>query len=106
VRGWGREAPAYSIRSYKSNIGQEIVGMIIESWYYQDRCMGGRMKGYLEVAKAAAVKAGTILREHIGGIREVSYKGEINLVTEMDRLSERTIVDTILSRPTQGSSGS
>lgn len=54
------------------------------------------MKGHLEVAKAAAVKAGTILRERINGSREVSYKGEINLVTEMDRLSERTVVEAIL----------
>lgn len=54
------------------------------------------MNVYLEVAKAAAVKAGIILRERIKGSREVSYKGEINLVTEMDRLSERVVVETIL----------
>jgi len=53
------------------------------------------MKEHLEVAKAAAVKAGTILRERISGGREISYKGEINLVTEMDRLSERTVVEAI-----------
>jgi myo-inositol-1(or 4)-monophosphatase len=51
---------------------------------------------YLEVAKTAAVKAGTILRERISGSREISYKGAINLVTEMDRLSERMAVETIL----------
>lgn len=55
------------------------------------------MKGYLEIAKAAAVKAGTILRERITGGREVAYKGEINLVTEMDRLSEKMVVDAILN---------
>jgi myo-inositol-1(or 4)-monophosphatase len=54
------------------------------------------MKGHLEVAKAAAVKAGSILRERISGSREVTYKGEINLVTEMDRLSERMVVEIIL----------
>jgi myo-inositol-1(or 4)-monophosphatase len=54
------------------------------------------MKKYLEVATAAAVKAGNILRERISGRREIFYKGEINLVTEMDRLSERTVVETIL----------
>jgi len=57
---------------------------------------GGKMKGYLEIAQVAAIKAGRILRERISGNREVSYKGEINLVTEMDRLSERTVVETIL----------
>jgi len=54
------------------------------------------MKEYLEVAKAAAVKSGTILRERINGSREISYKGAINLVTEMDRISERIVVETIL----------
>ena len=54
------------------------------------------MKGYLEIAQSAAVKAGTILRERISGNREVTYKGEINLVTEMDRLAERMVVGTIL----------
>ena len=54
------------------------------------------MKAYLEIATTAAVKAGNILRERIRGNREVTYKGEINLVTEMDRFSERTVVETIL----------
>ena len=54
------------------------------------------MKKYLEAAKTAAVKAGSLLRERINGRREVFYKGEINLVTEMDRISERTIVEIIL----------
>jgi myo-inositol-1(or 4)-monophosphatase len=58
--------------------------------------LGGKMKEYLEVAKTAAVKAGTILREHVNGNRQISYKGAINLVTEMDRISERTVVETIL----------
>jgi myo-inositol-1(or 4)-monophosphatase len=57
--------------------------------------MGGMMKEYLEVARAAAIRAGTILREHINGSRQISYKGAINLVTEMDRISERTVVETI-----------
>lgn len=54
------------------------------------------MKKYMDIAKAAAVKAGNILRERISGRREIFYKGEINLVTEMDRLSEKTVVETIL----------
>jgi len=54
------------------------------------------MKTYLDIAKAAASKAGAILRERIKGSREVAYKGEINLVTEMDGISERIVVDTIL----------
>ncbi len=54
------------------------------------------MKGHLEVAKAAAVKAGRLLRDRLYESRDVTYKGEINLVTEMDRVSERTVVETIL----------
>jgi myo-inositol-1(or 4)-monophosphatase len=54
------------------------------------------MKEYLEVAKTAAVKAGTMLRERINGSRKISYKGAINLVTEMDRISESMVVETIL----------
>ncbi len=55
------------------------------------------MKDFLAVAVEAARAAGMILRENINGKREISYKGEINLVTEMDRLSERTIVQALLA---------
>jgi len=58
--------------------------------------MGEKMQAFIEIANAAAVKAGKLLREHIKEKREVSYKGEIDLVTEMDRISEKMIVKTIL----------
>ena len=48
------------------------------------------------VASHAALKAGGILRDNIRGLREIRYKGDINLVTEMDMKSERIVVDTIL----------
>jgi myo-inositol-1(or 4)-monophosphatase len=54
------------------------------------------MHQYLEVARDAALKAGRLLKENINGRREVSYKGEINLVTEMDRLSEKIVVEMLL----------
>jgi len=54
------------------------------------------MRTYLEVAKAAALRAGQILKDNVNGTRDISYKGEINMVTEMDRLSEKTVVATIL----------
>ncbi|MDH4163083.1 MAG: inositol monophosphatase [Nitrospirota bacterium] len=50
-----------------------------------------------DVAVHAAKRAGALLRDSFGGRREISYKGEINLVTEMDRLSEKTIVSEISS---------
>jgi myo-inositol-1(or 4)-monophosphatase len=61
------------------------------------------MKQFLAVAREAALKAGGILRENISGNREVRYKGDINLVTEMDIRSERAVVDTLLgSFPSHG----
>jgi myo-inositol-1(or 4)-monophosphatase len=53
------------------------------------------MKDFMTVAREAALKAGGVLRENIHGIREISYKGDINLVTEMDMRSERIIVGVL-----------
>ena len=53
------------------------------------------MKDFINIARDAALKAGRILRQNIHGLREITYKGEINLVTEMDMCSERTIVDML-----------
>jgi myo-inositol-1(or 4)-monophosphatase len=53
------------------------------------------MKDFLTVARQAALKAGGLLRDNIAGIREISYKGDINLVTEMDMRSERAVVETL-----------
>ena len=51
------------------------------------------MNEYMAVAREAALKAGGILRENINGAREISYKGDINLFTDMDMRSERVIVE-------------
>ncbi len=53
------------------------------------------MKDIIAVAREAALKAGKILRENIGGTRQITYKGDINLVTEMDMRSEREVVGTL-----------
>jgi len=53
------------------------------------------MNDLLTVARNAAFKAGVLLRENIHGVREISYKGDINLVTEMDMRSERAIVGVL-----------
>ena len=53
------------------------------------------MTDFIAVARDAALKAGGILRENIHGLREITYKGDINLVTEMDMRSERTIVEML-----------
>ena len=56
---------------------------------------GGLMKDFMAVARDAALNAGRILKDNINGIREISYKGDINLVTEMDMRSERAVVETL-----------
>jgi len=53
------------------------------------------VKDVIAVAREAALKAGKILRENIGGTRQITYKGDINLVTEMDMRSEREVVGTL-----------
>jgi myo-inositol-1(or 4)-monophosphatase len=55
------------------------------------------MRDFKTVAIEAARKAGGLLRDNIHGEREITYKGDINLVTEMDMRSERTIVEALRS---------
>jgi len=55
------------------------------------------MRDWMAVASEAALKAGGILRDNIHGIREITYKGDINLATEMDMRSERAIVEILLA---------
>jgi len=53
------------------------------------------MQEFLEVAINAAHEAGRLLRDNIHGNREISFKTDINLVTEMDMRSERCIVEIL-----------
>ncbi|HEY9856848.1 MAG TPA: inositol monophosphatase family protein, partial [Stenomitos sp.] len=46
------------------------------------------MQNFRAFAESLAVGAGRILREHQGTTLRVEYKGEIDLVTEVDRASE------------------
>ncbi|NWF91897.1 MAG: inositol monophosphatase [Syntrophaceae bacterium] len=50
---------------------------------------------YLQVAVAAAKEAGRIQMEHYGHSHSVEYKGEIDLVTMVDKLCDRTIRERI-----------
>ena len=52
----------------------------------------------LKTAEALAREAGALLREELGGVRSVEYKGAIDLVTEMDKKAEDLIVRGILER--------
>ena len=54
------------------------------------------MNPFRPVAVEAARRAGRLLREELGNPHRISYKGAVNLVTEMDRRSEGLIVDQLL----------
>ena len=49
-------------------------------------------ENYLEVAVEAAQEAGKILREEFDRPPQISYKGDVDLVTQADRRSEAAIV--------------
>jgi myo-inositol-1(or 4)-monophosphatase len=50
---------------------------------------------YREVAVRAAVAAGQLLRQHFGRPQHVEHKGEIDLVTALDRRAEALIAEHI-----------
>ena len=47
---------------------------------------------------AAAYKGGEILRSHFGRISKINKKGDIDLVTEADKESEKIIIETIQTK--------
>ena len=53
------------------------------------------MKKFLDVAVEAAREAGAILRTEFDRPKEISYKGEVDIVTESDRRSEALIVHAL-----------
>jgi myo-inositol-1(or 4)-monophosphatase len=60
-----------------------------------DRVQMSIMKEYRQFIETIAVEAGALLRERLDEIHTIQYKGEIDLVTEADRLSEALITDRI-----------
>jgi len=48
-----------------------------------------------EIAAAAAIAAGRLLKKNLGGTRSIEYKGAVDIVTEMDRASEALIIREI-----------
>jgi myo-inositol-1(or 4)-monophosphatase len=51
---------------------------------------------YLQVAIAAAKEAGRIQKAHLADLHKVEFKGEINPVSEVDKLCEKAITQIIL----------
>ena len=57
----------------------------------------------LEVALSAAKEAGEVLRKGFGAEHAITYKGEVDLVTEVDKEAERVIREELLGTfPTYG----
>lgn len=56
------------------------------------------MSQFLEIAIETAREAGAILRNDSGRPKNISYKGEVDLVTETDKRSEALIVSRLRSR--------
>ena len=56
------------------------------------------MKEFLETAIAAACAAGGLQKERYGGVLDIRYKGETDLVTEVDQACEALIVGMIRKR--------
>ena len=50
---------------------------------------------FKKVAIDTALKAGDYIRKNIGKAKDVRYKGEINIVTDIDKKAENIIVNTI-----------
>jgi myo-inositol-1(or 4)-monophosphatase len=53
------------------------------------------MKDFKESATEIARETGTFLRDRFNSVHTISYKGEINLVTEADKISEEMITSEI-----------
>lgn len=54
-----------------------------------------RTDNFRKVAVSAALKAGSHIAKHVGLRKTVRYKGEINVVTDVDRASEDIVVSAI-----------
>ena len=53
------------------------------------------MEKVTEVAIKAARQAGSLLKERLGNIKNIDYKGAFNIVTDVDKASERIILDIL-----------
>ena len=52
---------------------------------------------FIDIAATAARQAGARQLANLGKVKEIEYKGEINLVTEVDKACEALIIDSMTS---------
>ena len=55
------------------------------------------MNNYRKIAVEAALESGLFIKRSVGKISSVSYKGRDNIVTDVDKTSEKMIVKKLLS---------
>jgi myo-inositol-1(or 4)-monophosphatase len=60
--------------------------------------MGENMDQFRKVAIDAALKAGEIIIAHSGKVKKIGFKDEVNLVTDVDRISEEAIIKIIRNK--------
>lgn len=65
---------------------------IMPEIYWRKRLM---TPDYLDFTQAIAREAGTLLKKELPKKRRIDFKGEVNLVTEVDRMSEELLVQKI-----------
>ena len=53
---------------------------------------------YAAVAQEAAHKAGSMLKKNMGEVREIAFKGAVNIVTNFDKRSQEIICEHLSSR--------
>jgi len=88
-----RHPQIFSIVSYCNKQGQFIF-LFSETCYIAQYTMD-EISLIKKVALSSAKKAGRILREGMTRGLTITYKGDLNLVTQIDTLSEQTIVSEI-----------
>jgi len=62
-----------------------------------DKLPEKRIREFLDLASSLAISAGKIQLDRIGNAGKITYKGNINLVTEVDIKCEKEIVDGLAS---------
>jgi myo-inositol-1(or 4)-monophosphatase len=59
---------------------------------------GGSADSFLEFACATAVRAGRLVHQRAGRARSITFKGEVDMVTDADRDAQALIEESILRR--------
>jgi myo-inositol-1(or 4)-monophosphatase len=93
LRFFGGSSKGLDLKS-ENRIFFRTVKVMAKFWTKQER----EMEQHRNIAIQVALKAGDILIRHSGKVKKVGFKDEVNLITEVDHISEETILKTIRSK--------